>query len=296
MGCYYALVQYVPETAVDDRLTVGMVAIDDETGHGASVFTSNWDRVRCFGDQQADYLRDFVKELRDEVGDARRMTVVARSREWLEDYTYHFRNSIQFSQIAWAPTGADEWIDRFGPIYVRGIHSPEEQASQEESYDQDRLATETRHLVGDLLDSRFGFRSGRKLVRERKIEVESLRAVRTIDAALQNGALYFGALTTTLSKREGFAQRQIDYIYQSALDIRTVYADLPLIVITSPVKSDQENLAKVDNVDAVFQLQRRCRDANVPVARLDQPDRIADLMEHSLTREALDHLRSLSTG
>lgn len=291
MGCYYALVQYVPEAGVDDRLTVGMVAIDDETGYGASVFTSDWDRVRCFGNQHPDFLREFIRELRDEVGDVQRMTLVARSREWLEEYSYHFQNSIQFTPISWAPVNAVEWVNQFGPVYVRGINIAHERA---DIYDQDRLAIESRHVVGDILDSHFGIPAGRRLVREAQVPVRDLRATRTIDAALQNGRIYFGALTTPLSSREGVAQRQIDTVYQSALDIQSVYSDLPLIVITSPIRSNMEDLSTVDNIDTVFQLQRRCVDANIGVARLDEEELLVRLMERSLTAEVLAQIRSLA--
>ena len=61
MPSNYAIVQYRPDPASDERLNIGVIAWDADGAH--AVFVDTWERVRSFGGCDIGFLREFAQSM-----------------------------------------------------------------------------------------------------------------------------------------------------------------------------------------------------------------------------------------
>jgi hypothetical protein len=112
MGCYFSIVQFVPDSIGYDRYAIGVVAIDLDGTKAASAFLSDWSRAESFGANPSDFLREFAADLagRDDL-------TVAELHEMSADY----QNLIRVTEPDYADADAVEWVRDFGPLMVRDL-------------------------------------------------------------------------------------------------------------------------------------------------------------------------------
>ena len=61
MSAQFSVIRYVPDPITEECVNFGVVAWDGERIRCR--FLSNWTRVRSFGQQKLDFLREFAKEM-----------------------------------------------------------------------------------------------------------------------------------------------------------------------------------------------------------------------------------------
>ncbi|MBD2774779.1 DUF3037 domain-containing protein [Iningainema tapete] len=54
----YSIIQYVPDPIADERINIGVVVFNEDAVK--SRFLTNWERVRLFGMEDIDFLKDFA--------------------------------------------------------------------------------------------------------------------------------------------------------------------------------------------------------------------------------------------
>jgi hypothetical protein len=96
MPSFYCIVRYVPDPIADERINVGVVVFGD--GALKTRFIRRWTRVRGFGGEETDFIRDFARD----VAKAQHELFGAESRPWTEETLKHvssrWTNSIQLSE------------------------------------------------------------------------------------------------------------------------------------------------------------------------------------------------------
>src|SRR5262245_19715811 len=100
MTTYYTVVQYLPKPLSGERMNVGVIAWAD--GQIATKFIDDWRRVRSFGGEDIDFVRDFVRRVEEASEDIPslpgfvhdRAIDEGRLRKFIGDWV----NSIQFSE------------------------------------------------------------------------------------------------------------------------------------------------------------------------------------------------------
>lgn len=61
MASHYSVVQYVPDSVIDERVNIGVIVFDENVV--LSRFLSDWRRVHAFGGEDVKFLKDFASEV-----------------------------------------------------------------------------------------------------------------------------------------------------------------------------------------------------------------------------------------
>lgn len=121
MSARYTIVQYVPDPIAEERINVGVITWDQERIRCR--FLNNWSRVRSFGGEGVDFLRDFAKDIAETTSRQMRLAGVGAGEHIdvprLEKMVREWGRSIQFSAARGSLKDADSLLDDIAPLFLR---------------------------------------------------------------------------------------------------------------------------------------------------------------------------------
>ncbi len=287
MGCLFSLVQYAADNLGDDRMTIGIIALDEDGQGKSCAFVRQWDRVRRFADGSIEFLEDFVRELESRVGINGSLIPGDLSIEELQNMSDDYQNALRVTTPEFADATAAEWVADFGPLFVRDLVEVLAHPAQRKVR-QDEIAAQTRQLFRQILMSRFQFPEPGLLVERTELPTKR-GALRGLDAAIVNHGVHFGSIAASLDHELADSQNRVDHVVRSVQDLRAEYK-FPLIVVTDPVST--VSISPQHRRELEGQLIGYCGEHGVDVVRSDQPDRIEHAIAVGLTHERLEQLRS----
>jgi hypothetical protein len=243
MPSFYTVVQYVPDPIADERINIGVIAYSGATVRAQ--FLAEWRRVRHFGGEDIDFLRDFSRRLQRAVTrQAEGLPVeggpVDATR--LERMIGGWHNSIQLTparaSLSDAAALLREAVQLFlsEPVRVAEEAGPRDhQAARNIAVSRVRRAA--RGLVGDLAEA----------VTRQRFPLEGEKSRHTFAVAVANGVPYLAAQAASLER--GLSTQLVttlDAIAWSVSDTRAQYAALPIGVLMLPARQSSPHFAEID--------------------------------------------------
>jgi hypothetical protein len=247
MASFYTVVQYVPDPISDERINIGVIAYAGTIVR--SQFLTEWRRVKSFGGEDVQFLKDFARRLQ---------RAVARQAEGLpveggpvnaaslERWIGSWHNSIQFTPARASLRSPDallrEGVQRFLSEPVRAA----EEAGPRDHQDARDLTTSrvrraVHDLVGDVAES---------LTRQR-YPLDGAKSRHTFAVAVANGVPYLAAQAVSLER--GASKQLIttlDAIAWTVSDTHAQYNALPLGVVMLPARETSPHFADLDQLRA----------------------------------------------
>lgn len=285
MGCVYSLVQYALDTLGDDRLTVGMIAIDEDGSHAATAFIEKWARARCFGGGDTGFLEDFVHELSQRAGVPGKFTPPEITIEELEEMARDYQNAIRVSSPTRVDMAASEWIRDYAQLFVSGLGEKRQRETARTTVN--RIIRDTKQLMAHVLQAEFHIPDASHRVRPAEI-IGEFGQMRVIPAAIRNEIVHFGSIAATLDHEPKDVQARVDQTVETIRDIRTRISGTPLIVVIDDFST--ERISRRQREVMENQLRAKCKIESVDVIRSDHPDLIADHIREAMTPSALEAL------
>jgi len=232
MSAQFSVIRYVPDPITEECVNFGVVAWDGERIRCR--FLSNWTRVRSFGQQKLDFLREFAKEMTAVT--ARQLPLRAINpvpilgEDQLKKIINTWSDNIQFSPARGSIKDVDALISDIAPLFLKVPRTA-------------RAGVRTRVVAAKmaaniLLDA----------VRQRAPD-EAARVVRTkeivdgatdrhkLDVALANGHLIAGvqAISFEINASEHL-DKEILAIKWAISDIRQRNRRVPMAIFALPPK------------------------------------------------------------
>jgi hypothetical protein len=260
----YSIIQYVPNPIADERINIGVVAFTD---HEVRVqFLANWKRVRNFGMENIDFLKDFAERMKEtasrglvfpgdeesEIPKHERLTKIARG--WM--------NSIQFTEPRPSLAHVDKLLHDIVEDFLIAPHNSlinTDKNSQDISINssiqllykstpqspykykprnRQQAATVATSSVKKAFKNWLGKENQEQfktLIKE-KYEFDGERAKFKFDIAVANGSPYL--LAQGLSFESNPTIQYLQSLYWSIENVKNCNQDLPIAVITLPPKED----------------------------------------------------------
>jgi hypothetical protein len=233
---YLTIVQCVPDPVIDERINVGVIVYGD--GRIRSRFVSDWKRVRSFGVEDVEFLKDFADRLQHAgtgQGVLPGMPGVARFDESaLERIVGSWSNAIQFTEPRGSLRDPDTVLEDAAKRFLRE-HVPSRRVIRTRATAA-ALARETveRGFKG-LLDQR----KVEQLVRKNPELPGKLDDHHRIDVAVGNGNWRFAAHGLSFELHD-FDQLESDYSRAAfaVSDIVQRIHDLKFAVLLLPPTQD----------------------------------------------------------
>jgi hypothetical protein len=245
MSSFYTVVQYVPDPIADEKLNIGVVAYSGTTVR--IQFLAEWKRVKHFGGEDVDFLKDFARRFQ---------RAVTRQTEGLPveggpiDATYlgrmigSWHNSIQLTPARASVSDPDallrEIVQRFLSEPVRAAEEGgprDHQAARNIAISRVRRAVQA--LVGDVAES---------LTRQR-YTLDGDKAPHTFAVAVSNGVPYLAAQAISLER--GISSQLItalDAIAWSVTDTHAQHGALPIGVLMLQARESSPHFAEIERL------------------------------------------------
>src|SRR5579859_5328653 len=117
MASKYSVVQYVPNPNSGERINIGVLVWDDK---GVLChFSDNWSRVRTFGGESVDYLRNFAHDISHFTAAQGNLLEERITSDTLQKWAGSWKHSIQFTEPAGSLDPAAEVLDSMVKIFLR---------------------------------------------------------------------------------------------------------------------------------------------------------------------------------
>jgi hypothetical protein len=243
MPSRYTVVQFVPNPISDERINIGVIAYDEGTVRGQ--FLGDWRRVRSFGGESVEFLRDFATRFHSEITRASfsdalpdRLTPAA-----LDALAGRFSHSIQFTEARASLHSVDALIHELAPLVL-----PESTARSRRPAAKTLAARRLFDVVDALINDRA---VSSELVRK-GYPLNGERREHVFDVAVANGIPYLAAQTVSFDsgvriERRGL-QNRLDAIAWTIEDTRRRLPELPLAVMAVHAKEDSEEFGELEDL------------------------------------------------
>jgi hypothetical protein len=245
MSSFYTVVQYVPDPIADERINIGVIAFS-----GATVFAhflAEWRRVKNFGGEDVEFLKDFSRRLQRVLSRQRDGVPVAGGQvdaDNLRRLIGSWHNSIQFTparaSLSEPQALLREAIQRFLSEPVRAA---EEAGPRDHQYARSIAVSRVRRavhaLVGDMAE----------LLTRRRFPLEGEKSQHTFAVAVANGVPYLAAQAVSLERAASTQLiTALDAIAWSVADTHAQHAALPIGVLMLAPRSTSPAFANLDRV------------------------------------------------
>lgn len=285
MSCFYSLVQYALDTLGGDRLTVGIVAIDEDGRQGAAQFVEDWRRARCFGGIDTDFLESFVHDLDVRIGGEESLFPPQITLEELRELSRENQNAIRITEPTRIALSAVEWVRDYADLYVPDIEA--KKTKQAPRNLTQAIIRDTKQIMLAVLQYDFKIPDAHTKVAPYS-QTGIYGQLRTIPAAIRNEVVHFGSIATTLDHAQRETQSRVDSTVEAVRDLRNVIKHTPLIVITDDFSTSR--ISRHDREIMENQLRDKCRLEGVPVLKRSESENIADEIRKAITPSTLEHL------
>jgi hypothetical protein len=229
MTAQYTVVRYVPNPIAEECVNVGVITWDQNRIR--SRFLENWTRVKTFGNENIDFLRDFAKEI--SVATNRQMnfpginTPQSLNVETIEKMINSWGQSIQLSSPRGSTKDPDALLADIAPLFL---------AQQRRRRTRVRSrTTAARHAATILIDVRRRIPDqAEQLVKTRQVFDGAVEQHR-LDVALANGHLLAGVQAISFEINPGeHLEKEILLTKWTLADIRQRYDTVPIAVFAYP--------------------------------------------------------------
>jgi hypothetical protein len=250
MSAQYSVIRYVPDPIAEECVNVGVVTWDQRRIRVR--FLNNWTRVRAFGHENVDFIREFAKEM--EAATQRQLplrdinAVLSLNTDQLKKMISGWGENIQFSPPRGSIKDADALIADVAPLFLRtrrtaraGVRTRVVAAKMAANILLDavrqRDPDEAEHLV------------------KRKEIVDGAIDQHRLDVALANGHLIAGvqAISFEINASEHL-EKEMLAIKWAISDIRRRNRDLPMAIFALPPRAGGARSAYRDARRAVTAL------------------------------------------
>jgi len=244
MITHYTVVQYLPKPLSGERINVGVIAWAE--GRIAAKFIGDWRRVRSFGGEDIDFVRDFVRRIEDAAentpslpGFERDSTIdEARLRKFIGDWV----NSIQFSDPKTSLKPPDEVVSEVSPIFLRTPRQHPRRAR-----DRRFVAALAYHRISAAVKQVLD-RSTAELVK-RHFPIRGRFDEHQFDVVVANGRPLFAAQGLSFELPDSVTLRKdVDATAWAVDDVRKRKLDLPLAVLALPPKKETKLYARATQI------------------------------------------------
>ncbi len=226
MPTFYSIAQYVPSPLADERMNFAIIVVE-----GAEVrirTTTNWERLKRFGDEDIGFLQDFTEHLHAQADTEKfplfqREAALAWREETIRTISSEWKNSIQITEPRASLKSADQLVEELVTQYLR--------ERKRKSRARDRRAVVSKAwsiLETKAVSMRLPYT---KLVR-REIVVGGVDKHR-FDILGQNGSLRFAAQGLSF---EVPAALEMESVAWAVDDVRKSAPNLPISILYMPPK------------------------------------------------------------
>lgn len=241
MASRYSVIQYVPNPIAGERINVGVVVYSADSVRVR--FVNNWERVRHFGMENIEFLKNFACQMEDEaeVGllfpeDQSEMAnhekILRIAKGWI--------NSIQFTEPRGSLSNVDELLDDVTSTYLR--EQDLELIPKVKVRDRQAAAKIIRRKTREVLMQKFGERTGEFLKKD--YGVKGISTNNKFDVVVANGRPYFAA--HGISFEVDIPDTLKDAVSWKISDVKKHLPSFPLAILMLPPKSEQNNYNQIE--------------------------------------------------
>lgn len=229
MATKYTVIQYFPDPISDERVNVGVVAVDERGAF--SRFLRNWKRVRQFAPGGIEFLKDFAERVEYATSANYPLPGIDPSRhasaEWVLEIAGKWRRSIQLTAPRTSVRPAEELIEAMA---ARFLTEPRARASR--GKDRRVAARAAVNGITEVVKSR-GPELAERFVKKRH-EVAGKLGNHVFDAVVQNGRIYCAAQGLSFQIGADTLKREIDATAWAIDDLRQRFPEVPVAVVVIP--------------------------------------------------------------
>ncbi|MBX3070857.1 MAG: hypothetical protein KF883_10195 [Thermomicrobiales bacterium] len=284
MGCYFSLVQLFSDNLSDDHITIGMIAVNDDDSSAAARFVGDWSRASSFSDIPTTHIKTVIGGIESRFWDESALFTSAVTLDQLKEMIGSYHNAIRLTSPEHVERSAEDWVTHFAHQFIRDLDA---RRRRRPSSTQPQVADTSRKLLKELLHRRFQLRSAERVVDEWEL-VSTYKTPRSIDAAVRNGRLHFGAVALSLDHPAAEAQSNVDRAFTRMYDLKTALPDIPLIGVTDIVSNAQHDPER--RHEDQIQLAHRFSDLGLALIEVSDEARIERELEKVMTPEILQSL------
>ncbi|MDJ0621100.1 MAG: DUF3037 domain-containing protein [Calothrix sp. MO_192.B10] len=241
MASRYSVIQYVPDPIADERINIGVVAFNNNTVRVR--FVSNWERVRHFGLQDIEFLKDFARQMNNEAKQGllfpcekfseltNQERIIKISRGWI--------NSIQFTEPRGSLDTVDELLEDIASTYLHEKNSALE--SKIKVRDRQATARIIKSKTLSALKREFGDHA-RELLKV-NYEIPGSSTSNKFDVVVANGKPYFAA--HGISFEVDIPDTLKDAVMWRISDVKSLQPNFPLAIFVLPPKLEQDHYQQI---------------------------------------------------
>jgi len=236
MGSKYSVIQYVPNPIANERINIGVVTFNNEQVRVQ--FLQNWERVRHFGMENIDFLKDFTDRMHDAVksgllfpGDEKNDTpnyerLMEISRDWI--------NSIQFTEPRGSLEDVDSLLEDASSNYLI-----EPSSQRPKIRDRQVAARITTSKIKKVLQHYIQDKNDAKELLKTNYRLRGSHDDHKVDVFIANGQPYLAA--HGISFEVQIQENVHSSLCYMIVDIKASKPDLPIAIVTLPPIKDVDN-------------------------------------------------------
>lgn len=234
MTARFSVIRYLPDPSNGECINIGVLVFNGERVW--SRFLGDWKRVRSFGGDDIDGLREFAKEVQRQTGlnqlsaelDAR--TVLDQAL--IEQLSHRWIHSIQISEPMGALLPPDALLDSVARQYLS-----QPVAGRARTRDRRFAAALAERELRGAIQLRLGKELAGQLV-QAKLILPGHWQSHQFDVGVKNGNVYAAATAVSFETRSSDdRENQIKAVEFDVFDVRQQLPDLPLAVVALPPKT-----------------------------------------------------------
>jgi hypothetical protein len=243
MASKYSIVQYVPNPIANERINIGVVAFDD--AQVGVRFLTNWDRVRSFGMEDIDFLKDFARRMNEDAssglllpGDKQDNTP---KHERLTRIAQGWINSIQFTEPRGSLDNVDSLLEDIAESYL-----VEPTLTKNKGRDRQVAARITTSRIRNIIKQHLKIKNEAKKILRTNYPVSGNHGNNEFDVVVANGQPYFAAHGMSFEVHIPTAiQNSVSWMIS---DVKNKRPDFPLAIVVLPPRQETSDYKKLESL------------------------------------------------
>jgi hypothetical protein len=230
MSAQYSVIRYVPDPIAEECVNFGVVTWDQERIRCR--FLTNWTRVRSFGHENVNFLREFAREMVEVTSQQLPLeginAVSTLNEDQLKKMMSGWGENIQFSSPRGSTKDAVALIADIGPLFLR---------AQRPARSKVRTRVTAARVAANILLDAVRQRApdeAERLVKRKEV-VDGAIEQHKLDVALLNGHLIAGVQAISFEINAGeHLEKEMLSIKWAISDIRQSNRELPMAIFAFP--------------------------------------------------------------
>jgi Protein of unknown function (DUF3037) len=243
MASQYSVIQFVPDPIADERINFGVLVFDED--EVVVRFLNNWERVRCFGMADIDFLKKFAHEMNEVTasgllfpGDRQNSDLPKQDR--LMRVSQGWMNSIQFSEPHASLEPIDALVEDAVKTYLR---EPQVEAK---SMLRDRQAAARIVTSGIRASLKQKFGDKAKELLRKGYALPGQQKEHKFDVTVANGKPLLSAHGISFEVQT--PEMVIDSLAFMISDLKKSQPDFPLAIVALPPKDDSSEYRRLQKI------------------------------------------------